>query len=95
MQFYDNSIYGFCETCRKTDVPALIEYPDGGTDWICPTCAEREYDEAESTETKMCWERQCRRIAATKCEQCDDPVCSTHIYAGYCSSCTSRHHRAY
>lgn len=90
MNQYENSAYGFCENCRKTDVPSVIEYESGKFDLICPTCAAREYDDADLIAKALCWEKHCVRVSEDRCLQCDDPLCVTHTYDGYCSSCVPR-----
>lgn len=89
MKVYEGSSYGFCEECRKTDIPTTIEYPDGTFGVICPTCAAAEYETAEAILPDACAFRGCDRIAVTLCSKCEDAICTFHENKdGMCDVCS-------
>lgn len=88
MKMYEGSAYGFCEICRKTDVPSTLER-DGGFDIVCPTCMEQECDAAESILPDACSFRGCTRAAITLCGKCEDAICTFHENKdGLCDVCS-------
>jgi hypothetical protein len=89
MKFYDNSAYGFCEICRKTDIPTTFEGSDGSFELICPSCAEATFDLADSILPELCEFGNCVREAISLCTKCMDAVCNFHENKdGMCDACS-------
>lgn len=88
MKMYAGSMYGFCEVCRKTDVPTTLERDDL-VEIVCPTCMEAECDEAESILPDVCSFRGCANVAVTICAKCLDAICTFHENKdGQCDVCS-------
>lgn len=89
MNVYKDSAYGFCEICRKTDIPTTIELPDGTLELLCPSCAEAMHDDAESILPDKCEFGNCPREAIAICLKCGDAICNFHENKdGMCDACS-------
>lgn len=92
MKFYPDSLYGFCEVCRKTDVPVLFELANGTIALACPSCSAREFDDVvmlDQTPGDRCAFGGCHRPPRTICSQCMDDVCAFHDNTdGLCDTCS-------
>lgn len=87
-RMYEGTSYGFCEICRKTDVPTTLDKPDGTFEVLCPTCCADVYEDAE-TILDVCEVRGCSRGAVTICSKCGDAICNFHENGdGLCDICT-------
>lgn len=89
MNLYENSGYGFCEICRKTDIPTTTQLEYGTIELICPSCAEAMHDDVESILPEQCEFGNCAREAITICLKCGDAICNFHENKdGMCDGCS-------
>jgi hypothetical protein len=87
MNTYPNSAYGFCEDCHMTVIPATLEYEGGLHFTVCPNCAGKEFEDAESIIPDRCTFGGCHRVAVGVCPSCEDAMCSFHDRGGWCDVC--------